>query len=95
MLHDLKLIQTGIVLLSLYGILILGKFHPVYFKAMLAVGGIFSVIFAYAEALGMSSYLGIATVGAHNVIPFLLLGIGLDDMFVLIACIPIDSEIEL
>ena len=84
------LIQIGIVLLVFYGIMILGKFHPIHSKALLAVGGLFSVIFAYVEALGISHYVGIETVGPHNIIPFLLLGIGLDDMFVLVACIPKD-----
>ena len=82
------------VKLSLYGILILGKFHPVHSKALLAFGGLVSVIFAYAEALGVTSYLGIMTAGPHAVIPFLLLGVGLDDMFVLIACIPKDPHMD-
>ena len=92
--NDLKLIQVGLVLLSLYGILILGKFHPVHFKALLAIGGLLAVMFAYVEAMGLTSYLGINIAGPHNVIPFLLLGIGLDDMFVLIACVPIAPAME-
>ena len=65
--------------------MILGKFHPIHSKTLLAVGGLISVVFAYVEAMGLSHYVGIETVGPHAVIPFLLLGIGLDDMFVLIA----------
>ena len=65
--------------------MILGKFHPIQSKSLLALGGLISVLFAYIEAIGLSYYIGIETVGPHSIIPFLLLGIGLDDMFVLVA----------
>ena len=89
---DVALIRVGLLLLTLYGLLILGKFHPIHSKTLLAVGGLISISFAYIEAVGIASYLGMKEVQVSGVIPFLLLGIGLDDMFVLIASIPDEVE---
>ena len=75
----------GVTLLILYGTFILGKLHPVHSRAVLAAIGLGSVMMAYIEALGVSMYFGQRNSGPHTSIPFLLLGIGLDDMFVLIA----------
>ena len=77
----------GVILLILYGTFILGKLHPIYSKAVLAGLGLFSVIMAYVEAIGLSMYFGLQGGGPHASIPFLLLGIGLDDMFVLVSAL--------
>ena len=71
----------GVTLLILYGTFILGKLHPIHSKAVL---GLLSVIMAYVKAIGVSMYFGLQG-GPHASIPFLLLGIGLDDMFVFVA----------
>jgi predicted RND superfamily exporter protein len=41
---------------------------------------------AYAVACGVCSLLGISYGPVHTALPFLLLGIGVDDMFVILAC---------
>ena len=41
---------------------------------------------AYAVACGICSLLGIPYGPVHTALPFLLLGIGVDDMFVILAC---------
>lgn len=34
--------------------------------------------------MGLSFYLGQRVTGVHNILPFLLIGIGVDDMFVIV-----------
>jgi predicted RND superfamily exporter protein len=41
---------------------------------------------AFAVACGFCSMLGISYGPVHTALPFLLLGIGVDDMFVIVAC---------
>jgi predicted RND superfamily exporter protein len=41
---------------------------------------------AFAVACGFCSILGISYGPVHTALPFLLLGIGVDDMFVIVAC---------
>ncbi len=46
--------------------------------------GIISVIMGIIVAYGFSSAVGLFFGPMHNVLPFLLLGIGIDDMFVIV-----------
>ena len=89
---DISLMPIGVTLLILYGTFVLGKMHPVHSRAVLAAIGLGTVILAYIEALGVSMYFGLRKSGPHTSIPFLLLGIGLDDMFVLVAAL--EPEVE-
>jgi predicted RND superfamily exporter protein len=41
---------------------------------------------AYVVACGFCSLLGISYGPVHTALPFLLLGIGVDDMFVIVSC---------
>lgn len=79
--------SIGVMCLCVYVVLILGKFHPVHSKTVLAVSGLLSVIFAYVEAIGLSHYVNLRATAMHQLIPFLVLGVGLDDMFVIVASV--------
>ena len=46
--------------------------------------GLFSVLMAYVTSFGICSILGFFISPLHNFIPFLLLGLGVDDMFVIV-----------
>ena len=46
--------------------------------------GLFSVLMALVTSYGLCSVLGFFITPLHNFIPFLLLGLGVDDMFVLV-----------
>ena len=46
--------------------------------------GIVSIGMAVASAYGLGAYFGIFYSPLMNVLPFLLLGIGVDDMFVIV-----------
>jgi Niemann-Pick C1 protein len=51
----------------------------------MAVIGLICVGVAYLASFGFCSFCGLQVAGIHNLLPFLLLGIGVDDMFVLCA----------
>ena len=46
--------------------------------------GLFSVLMALVTSYGICSILGFFISPLHNFIPFLLLGLGVDDMFVIV-----------
>jgi len=48
--------------------------------------GLFAVGLAFISAIGICSILGIAYGPVHTSLPFLLLGLGVDDMFVIWSC---------
>lgn len=48
--------------------------------------GLMSVGMAFVSAIGLCSYLGISYGPVHTSLPFLLMGLGVDDMFVMMAC---------
>lgn len=45
-----------------------------------------SVGMSFASSIGLCSYLGISYGPVHSSLPFLLMGLGIDDMFVIMAC---------
>lgn len=53
---------------------------------MLGSMGLFSVGMAFVCACGICSLLGVKYGPIHTSLPFLLMGLGVDDMFVMMAC---------
>lgn len=47
--------------------------------------GLISVGMAFISSIGLCSYLGIPYGPVHTSLPFLLMGLGIDDMFVIMA----------
>ena len=56
-------------------------------KVYLSMGGIIGVLMGIIVSYGLCSALGFFYSAAHAVMPFLLLGIGIDDMFVIVQCL--------
>ena len=56
-------------------------------RALLTLAGIFGVIMGIIACYGICSALGLFFGPMHSVLPFLLLGIGIDDMFVIVQVI--------
>lgn len=86
---DLAMIQIAIVLVSLYTILVLGTFSAIHCRCVVSLMGLVCVGISYASGFGLTFFLGGETAGVHNLMPFLLIGIGVDDMFVV--CNAIDQ----
>ena len=80
---DLALIQVAIMLVAIYTIVVLGTFSPLHCRLVVSLMGLVSVGLSYASGFGICFYLGGETAGVHNLMPFLLIGIGVDDMFVI------------
>lgn len=59
---------------------------PIELQGMLGAMGLFSVGMAFAASIGVCSLLGIPYGPVHTSLPFLLMGLGVDDMFVMMAC---------
>jgi len=80
---DLKLVQIAIGLVGVYTCMMLGTFSGMHCRLVVSLMGLFCVGLSYAAGSGICFYLGGKTAGVHSLLPFLLIGIGVDDMFVI------------
>ena len=83
---DVKGLIIGYMLLLIYVQIMLGRFNCVEQRAALTIAGICGVIMGVVMSYGICSAFGLFFGPMHNVLPFLLLGIGIDDMFVIVQC---------
>ena len=60
------------------------RFNMVEQRAYLAMIGITSIGIGIGTSYGISSLIGFPYTQMHSILPFLLLGIGIDDMFVIV-----------
>lgn len=81
---DIPKVLGSFGLMFLYVTLALGKLNCTDNKSLLGLSGLFSVIMALVASYGVCSICGYFISPLHNFIPFLLLGLGVDDMFVII-----------
>ena len=79
----MELIEVAIGLIALYCILFLGSCSPIHCRFVIAVVGLATVYISYVTGFALCFYLDQKTAGVHQLIPFLLIGIGIDDIFVL------------
>ena len=83
---DLKRQIFGYILMFSYALLSLGKLNVVEIKIYLAAAGILAVYFGLQVSIGLTMALGYAYTPLTGIIPFICLGIGIDDMFVIVRC---------
>ncbi|TRY77454.1 hypothetical protein TCAL_08010 [Tigriopus californicus] len=81
---DVNMLALGYLIVILYVMAMLGKFNSVEQRALLSLTGIMAVGMGIGSAYGFCSYVGLDYTGLHSILPFLLLGIGIDDMFVIV-----------
>jgi len=93
---DVTNLILGFSIVFIYVNFMLGKFNMVEQRGYLSLIGLASVGMSIGFAYGFCSLCGLAYGPLHNIIPFLLLGIGIDDMFVTMQCFnnlsPADSQ---
>ena len=65
-----------------YGIVFLGSCSPIHCRSTVAITGLVCVGFCYTTGYAISFWLGGKVAGVHSLMAFLLIGIGVDDMFV-------------
>lgn len=85
MLGKFNLVEQRVVLnLVIDKLLLFNSFF--YLQAFLSLTGIASVAMAILVSYGLCSAFGVFYGPVHSILPFLLLGIGIDDMFVIVQC---------
>ena len=77
----------SILFVAAYCIMFMGSFSPIHFRSGASCITLFCVMLSYTASTGMGFLLGYKTSGINNLLPFLLIGIGVDDMFVLSSAI--------
>lgn len=80
---DLLLIQLSVMMVGAYAIGLLGSCSPVHCRSIVGAAGLMCVVLAYTSGFGICLTLGWKIAGVHNLMPFLIIGIGVDDFFVI------------
>ena len=83
---DALKMPIGFMIMFIYVTVMLGKVNCVQARAMLAFSGLLCIGLAIGFTYGFCSALSLFYSPMHNLVPFLLLGIGVDDMFVIMQC---------
>lgn len=81
--HDLVLLSAGFTFVLIYSIFVMGSCSSLTQKVYLALCGILSIGMAIIFTYGVGFGTGIMFGPIHQITPFMLLGIGVDDMFVM------------
>ena len=74
----------GYIIMFLYTIVMLGNMNLVHVRLYLTLTGLLSIAMGMVISMGISSLLGFPYTPMHAVLPFICLGIGIDDMFVIV-----------
>jgi len=83
-LFDAKFVVSGYSLMIIFTILVLGKISILEIRFYLTISGIVSIIMGMIIGIGVSSILGYPYTTINIMVPFICLGIGIDDMFVIV-----------
>ena len=78
------LLATSITLIITYSFFVLGGCSPIHMRAVTALVGISCVILSALAGYGVSFYAGQYVSTMHSLLPFLMFGLGVDDMFVIV-----------
>ena len=81
---DIGLLGVAVLLVSIYSYFVLGSFNPVYFRTVTGAMGIFCVLISIVVGYAISFWCGLKITNFHNILPFMIIGIGVDNMFVIV-----------
>ncbi|XP_064104721.1 NPC intracellular cholesterol transporter 1-like [Macrobrachium nipponense] len=81
---DVLYLAVGSVVLFIYVQVMLGSFNMVEGRSVLSMLGILAAFMAVAISFGLCAGIGLPYGPVHSILPLLLLGLGVDDMFVII-----------
>ncbi|XP_058824384.1 NPC intracellular cholesterol transporter 1-like [Topomyia yanbarensis] len=85
MFKDIDKLVIGGVLMFIYMQLVLSKFSCTEFRVILGSIGLLSIGMGFVAGCGIIATLGVSYGPVHTSLPFLLMGLGVDDMFVMMA----------
>ena len=74
---------AGMLVLS-YSFVVIGGMSPVHFRSATAMVGMTCILLSITSGYGIALALGWKTTKFHAIIPFMIMGIGVDDMFVIV-----------
>ena len=83
---DAVKMPIGFLIMFIYVQIMLGRFSWLEQRGILALAGLSCIALAIGFTYGFCSALGLFYGPLHGFVPFLLLGIGVDDMFVIMKC---------
>ncbi|XP_049805215.1 patched domain-containing protein 3-like [Schistocerca nitens] len=81
--NNTTLLFAGFSLIILYVILMMSKYHPIEQRVYLSLLGVSIIGQSILASYGLCFYMGFFWGPLHPVLPFLLLGIGVDNIFVI------------
>ncbi|KAL3868797.1 hypothetical protein ACJMK2_041557 [Sinanodonta woodiana] len=81
---DTSLLIAGFSIVFVFVIVVLGRVSMVEHKLYVSLAGILSIGLAIVFAYGIAMLFGVMYGPVHALMPFLLLGIGVDDMFIIV-----------
>ena len=79
----IKMIVAFSLILT-YSIFVLGNFSPIHMRSVASMVGLSCVGFSILSGYGIAAYYGYMISKMHSLMPFLMLGLGVDDMFVIV-----------
>ena len=82
--EDLKLIAISMTMVITYSLLVLGGFNPIQFRCCTALIGMGVVFLSLACGYGIAFAVGLKVSRFHDILPFMIMGIGVDDMYVIV-----------
>ncbi|KAL8597646.1 hypothetical protein ACOMHN_031581 [Nucella lapillus] len=82
---DIIFFSLTITMCCIYASLVTSGGNPVSTRSMLSFGGILAAGLAIVGSMGLLSACGVKFVNIVGVVPFLIIGIGVDDMFLLMS----------
>lgn len=75
--------QISVTLVAVYSIIFLGGCSPIHFRSAAAGIALLCVGLSFGSSSGICYLVGGKSAGIHQLLPFLLIGIGVDDCFVI------------
>jgi Niemann-Pick C1 protein len=82
--HDAKLITVSVAVMVVYVSAFLGRLHLRHSKVLLGFIGVLAVILSLAYGIGICGYFGARFSEIIVGVPFIVVGIGVDDMFIIV-----------
>lgn len=82
--NNTVIIQMVIIIVAGYFIFFVGGCSPIHMRSFLAIMGLFSIGLSGASSFGFCCLVGLKVSSIHLLLPFILVGIGVDDMFVIV-----------
>ena len=74
----------ALLLIYTYSFFVLGSCSPIHMRIVSAMFGLLCVGLSIAAGYGIAFLSGFKFSDMHGVLPFLILGLGVDDMFVIV-----------